>query len=89
MKCISILFYYKMTTPLNAYNDVPHGANIYDKDNNYIGIMNGLRLRCTATNPGSIGIKLNTKEDIWYSGPVSKMYENWNLVGYKLVGEQV
>ena len=73
--------------PLNAYNHVPDGANIYDKNNNYIGIMNGYRLRCTATHPGSIQIKLNTNEEIWYSGPVCKMYENWNLVGFKLVGE--
>ena len=31
--------------PLNAYNHVPDGANIYDKNNNYIGVMNGYRLR--------------------------------------------
>jgi hypothetical protein len=73
--------------PLNAYNHVPDGANIYDKNNNYIGVMNGYRLRCTATHPGSIQIKLNTNEEIWYSGTVCKMYENWNLVGFKLIGE--
>lgn len=75
-----------MSNPLNAYHDVPDGANIYDKNNNYIGIMNGLRARCTATTSGSIQIRLNTGEEIWYSGIVIKMYENWNLVGFKLVG---
>tara|TARA_Y100000389_G_scaffold132363_1_gene129800 strand:- start:1750 stop:1980 length:231 start_codon:yes stop_codon:yes gene_type:complete len=76
-----------MSKPLNAYHNVPDGANIYDKNNNYIGIMNGLRARCTATTPGSIQIMLNTGEEIWYSGQVCKMYENWNLVGFKLIGE--
>ena len=37
--------------PLNAYNRID-GANIYDKNNNYIGVMNGYRLRCTATHLG-------------------------------------
>jgi hypothetical protein len=73
-----------MTTPLNAYNNVPDGANIYDKENNYIGVMNGYRSRCTATSPGGIQISLITDKDIWYEGNVIKMYENWNLVGYKL-----
>tara|TARA_B110000046_G_C12882617_1_gene350811 strand:- start:446 stop:673 length:228 start_codon:yes stop_codon:yes gene_type:complete len=74
-----------MSKPLNAYHNVPDGANIYDKKNNYIGIMNGHRARCTATTPGSIQIRLKTNEEIWYSGVVTKMYENWNLVGYKLI----
>ena len=78
---------YKMSKPLNAYHNVPDGANMYDKNNNYMGIMNGYRGRSTATTPGSIQIKLNTNEEIWYSGQVCKMYENWNLVGFKLIGE--
>ena len=75
-----------MSGPLNAYHNVPDGANIYDKNNNYIGIMNGYRARCAVTTPGSIQIRLKTNEEIWYSGVVTKMYENWNLVGYKLIG---
>ncbi len=76
-----------MSKPLNAYNDVPDGANIYDKNNNCIGIMNGYRaIAHDGKSIGSIQIRLNTSEEIWYGGPVTKMYENWNLVGYRLVG---
>ena len=30
---------YKMAKPLNAYHNVPDGANIYDKNNKLIGLF--------------------------------------------------
>ena len=65
---------------LNAYNHLPAGVDVYDNENNYIGVTLNCRLRCTATHPGSIRIKKESGEEFWYSGEVEKYLEfTWTL----------
>ena len=68
---------------MNAYNHLPVGVDVYDKDNDYIGVSVDIRARCTVTHPGSIVIKRESGETFWYTGDVEKyLVDTWTLLNY-------
>lgn len=52
------------------------GKNIYDINNNYLGMSTGYSLRPTYKNSGAIEIKNTKKEALWIRGTVKYIIED-------------
>ena len=63
----------------NAYNAIKKGDNVYDTENNLIGVANGVLARATATSDGSVNLTNNK----WVSGKVEKIKTNGETTDWK------
>ena len=58
-------------------------VDVYDNDNNLIGVSLGIRARCTSESPGGIMIRRVSGVDFWYGGDVEKyLIDTWTLLNY-------
>ena len=72
-----------MSGVCNAYNSLPIGVDVYDNDNNLVGVSLDIRARCTAKSPGGVTIRRPSGVEFWYSGDVEKyLIDTWTLLNY-------